>query len=175
MPDERSLPVETLSRELRDEVIELVDHTELVDVRFARIVAELDDPARRPQDVSETSFDVELGFASEPGLFQNKFDVTFGLLDDERTGIGRVEMSVIVDYAVRSTDFKPTEEAAHFFVSTSGYLAAFPYIRELFQSLTSRLQLDPLVLGLLRRGTHEPRSIGAARSRALAPDEPDVD
>lgn len=162
MPEPVGARTTRLTNELREQVAALIENTELVDVRPIRMTAELDDDLS-PDAVVETTFSVVFAFASGPGSFRNKFDFAFDLLDAAGEAIGAVSFSLVVEYAVGDADYEPTEEAADFFAGTTGYLAAFPYARELFQSLTSRMQFDPLVLGLLRRGTHEPRTITSHR------------
>lgn len=56
-------------------------------------------------------------------------------------------------------DYVMTDAAADVLCSTTGLFAAYPYARELAQSLTTRLQQDPLVLGLLPRGGTTPAAV----------------
>lgn len=166
MSDNRPVGQARLTDALRAEVTELIEKTELIDVRPIRLIAELDDETMGPEEVAGVNFDVSLAFATGAGAFGNKFDYVFELLGPEREQCGRIEFSLVVDYAVKDPEYEPGEEAADFFASTTGYLAAFPYARELFQSLTSRMQFDPVVLGMLRRGTHVPRGISTPRDRS---------
>lgn len=162
-----NLPVgpDRLDDALRAEVTTLIENTELVDIRPIRIVAELNHETTRPDEIAGTNFDVTLAYASGPGAFGNRFDYRFDLLGPEGEHRGRVEFTLVVDYEVREPQYQPGDEAADFFASTTGYLAAFPYARELFQSLTARMQFDPVVLGMLRRGTHVPRRTSSRRTR----------
>jgi hypothetical protein len=105
---------------------------------------------------------VGLSFAAHPGMYGNRVDYEFvvgGEGEDQRLGI--IEFSVLLDYRV-DEGFTPDAEAADFVTSTTGYFAAYPYARELFQSLAGRLQFDPIVLGMIKRGSLRPGTISIA-------------
>ncbi len=103
-----------------------------------------------------------MSFAADEGIYGNRFDYSFVLKgDDEDEPLGTIEFSLVLDYDV-DEDYEPGLEAADFVTSTTGYFAAYPYARELFQSLASRLQFDPVVLGLIKRGTLRPGTVSIA-------------
>jgi len=52
--------------------------------------------------------------------------------------------------------FDPDTEAAEAIASSTEFFAAYPYVRELFQSSTVRLQIDPRGLGMLLAESTQP-------------------
>jgi hypothetical protein len=111
--------------------------------------------------------DLALSFAADDGVYGNRFDYSFVLKGDaDEDTLGRVEFSLLLDYDVVE-GYKPDLEAAEFVTGTTGYFAAYPYARELFESLAGRLQFDPVVLGLIKRGSMRPGSISVVPQRRL--------
>lgn len=136
---------------------ELVSHLELVNVAPVKVSASLVDEVggRQPTDVR---FTVESSYSAGKGTMANRFRYQITLVDEEASPVAELDFTLQVDYDVEP-EFEPDEEAAEFVTSTTGMFGAYPYARELAQNLTTRLQLDPLVLGLLPRGTSQPASI----------------
>jgi hypothetical protein len=156
------------SPQLLERAKDLLAHAELIDVRPCRIVAELADGIPAGVTPTRVTFDVDLAFAAEESILGNRFDYRFELLgglggEGSPEPLARVEFSLLVDYRVEE-GYAPELDAAEFVAGTTGYFAAYPYARELLQLLTSKLQVDPVVLGLINRGTLKPGSIGIPSS-----------
>jgi hypothetical protein len=165
-PDEGDLVIESapeLTEELRVKVEDLIDHVELVDIRPARISATINDGVGPATKVDTVKAEMAAAFALGPGVYANKFEYSFELIGEAALEtLGTIEFTLVVDYNVEG-DFLPDPDAATFFLTTTGYFAAYPYARELFASLAVRLQFDPMVLGLIRRGTLKPGAISVLR------------
>jgi hypothetical protein len=154
-PDGPSAP----SAEVGAKAQELLSHVELLDVRPCSISANLEQAVAPGTHVASVEMDLAVSFAADEGVYGNRFDYSFVLKgDDEDAPLGTIEFSLVLDYDI-DEDYAPDIEAANFVTGTTGYFAAYPYARELFQSLASRLQFDPVVLGLIKRGTLRPGTV----------------
>jgi hypothetical protein len=148
---------------------ELLSSVELLNVRPSSISADVDLGSPPGTHVGSIQMDTALAFAAEEGVYGNRFDYKFRLMSDDPDGdpLATIEFSLLLDYGVKE-GFTPDMEAAEWVTGTTGYFAAYPYARELFQSLAVRLQLDPVVLGLVKRGELRPGTIRTARSSRRA-------
>jgi hypothetical protein len=111
-----------------------------------------------PGRIGATEVRVKSEYATGVGGMANRFGYSIGLLGHDDSRVADVEFTLIVDYSA-DLDFEPTEDGAMLITEAIGHFAAFPYARELVQSMTSRLQLDPVVLGLLHRGSTKPKAV----------------
>jgi len=64
--------------------------------------------------------------------------------------IAEIETGVLVDFEL-SGDDEPELPVVACFADTNGAFIAWPYIREAVQTMSTRLGLAPIVLGVLRR------------------------
>ncbi len=143
---------------------ELVSNAELIDVRTVRLAAALADGVVPGQHVASVGMEVGLSFATGEGVYGSRFDYRFEFLAEDDSTLGDIDFSLVADYAVRE-GFTPDDEAADFVTSTTGFFAAYPYARELLQSLATRLQFDPVVLGMIKRGSMQPGTVTVAPHR----------
>lgn len=144
---------------------ELLENAELVDVRPIDISASLAEGVSPGARVAAVRIDAVPNYAVGLGAYGNRFDYRFEMLAEDESAVATVTFSLVVDYAV-GEDYLPDAEAADFVTTTTGFFAAYPYARELVQSLTARLQVDAVVLGMLKRGTMRPGSVTIAPFRA---------
>jgi hypothetical protein len=150
------------SPELLAKAMELLANVEIIDIRPVTIQANISDGVIPGKRVSSVEVDVGAYFAAEEGLYGNRFDYEFKLKGDpDQAPMGQVHFSLVLDYSVRE-GFTPDQEAADYVARTTGFFAAYPYARELFQSLGGRLQFDPMILGLIKRGSLQPGSVSLA-------------
>ena len=156
------------SPELLLKAQELLSNVELLDIRACSISASIDLNSAPGTHVSSVEMDTALAFAAEEGVYGNRLDYRFELKGDDpnNDALGTIEFSLLLDYGV-AEGFTPDLEAADYVTGTTGYFAAYPYARELLQSLAVRLQLDPIVLGLVKRGELRPGTIAVAPNRTL--------
>jgi hypothetical protein len=144
--------------ELLSKAQDLLTHAELLDIRPCAISASIEQAVAPGTHVGLVEMDLAMSFAADEGVYGNRFDYRFELKGDLGDTLGRIEFSLLLEYEVVD-DFKPDLEAAEFVMGTTGYFAAYPYARELFQSVAGRLQFDPVVLGLIKRGSMRPGTI----------------
>ncbi len=159
--DEPSAP----SPELISKVQLLLSNIELLDIRPCSITGSIEQGVIPGARVASVKMDLAMSFAANEGVYGNRFDYTFELKGDaDQDCLGKIEFSLLLDYDV-TEGFMPELEAAEFVTSTTGYFAAYPYARELFQSLAARLQFDPIILGLIKRDSIRPGSISVVPHR----------
>ena len=95
--------------------------------------------------------------------YRNRYMWKANLLDSSDTPVAEVNATLLVEYDIRE-GFEPDTDAADAIAASTGFVAAYPYVRELFQSCTARLQIDPMVLGLLLAGSTAPRGVTITRA-----------
>lgn len=144
------------SDEVMQRAREALEHVSIANVHPASLTAELLDVPRAAEQVS---VEVEASYSVGPGAYSNRFTYQLDLGDDKEEPVAAISFVLQVDYVVDDPDFELDHGAADFICATTGLFAAYPYARELAQSLTTRLQLDPLVLGLLPRGASRPSGV----------------
>jgi hypothetical protein len=142
---------------------ELLQHAELVNIMPISISASVRD-GLRDRAADNARVRVEPSYSAGQGMMANRFRYLIELLDGADELVAELDFTVQVDYDV-DPEYTPADDAADFVAATTGSFAAYPYARELAQDLTTRLQLDPLVIGLLPRGADRPdRVTQVARS-----------
>ena len=152
-----AIPAPSAATQAAAQAIIAVGH--LADVRSTRITAEILQEGSRAID--SITFLPTLEFSAETGLFSNRYTYHFDLNNIDGETVAQVEFALVLDWTIPA-DFTPEQSGAEFIARTTGYFAAFPYARELFHNLTTRLSIDPIVLGALRRETLTPTSVTIA-------------
>ncbi len=130
---------------------DLANNSEIVNVRVARLLAEMTTESLAPQPVEKLRYKRTSSYAVGKGVFGGKFDFEFEFFEPSDERVARIEFSILVDHVITDEDFEPSNEAVDYFTSTTSYFAAYPYAREVLQSTTSRLGLAPHIMGLIRR------------------------
>ncbi|MQA86030.1 MAG: hypothetical protein GEV03_15730 [Streptosporangiales bacterium] len=140
--------------DLQARVQSMLEHCELVNVRVIEF------SARRltPGEAVAANVSSETSYFVDAAAFANRYLWRVEFVDEEQASVAKLTATLLVEYDV-SEGFVPDQEAAEAISQSTGYFAAYPYVRELFQSHTARLQLNPLVLGMLMRDRTHPRTI----------------
>jgi hypothetical protein len=154
------------STEVLSKAQELLSRVELLDIRPISMSASIEQGVGTGTRVASVEINLALSFAADEGIYSNRFDYRFVLTGNDEKPLGTIDFSLVLDYDV-AEGFKPDPDAAEFVTGTTGYFAAYPYARELFQSLASRLQFDPVVLGLIKRGSMQPGTINVAPRQTI--------
>lgn len=147
-----------------DEAQVALDHIDLINVVPRSIHAEAHD---NPNACSDVRYQVEAQYTIGPGFFGNRFRYQIELIDQEEEPTATLDFELQVEYDV-SEDYEASHDVAAFLTQTTGIFAAYPYARELAQTLTARLQQDPLVLGLMPRGATGPSRVSGGRAHRSA-------
>jgi hypothetical protein len=141
--------------DLHARVQNMLDHCEIVNVRVIDFSGSRTDVDGRPTTASITS---ETSYFVSAEAMANRYVWDATLSNETTESVAELKATILVDYKL-SEGFSPDKEAADAIAKTTGFFAAYPYVRELLQSTTTRLQLDPLVLGFLMKGEQAPRSL----------------
>lgn len=140
----------------RDAASRLLDVAELVDIKATRVGAELH--LSPPPKVATVKFTPDIEYSLGPGHFGNRFAYRFDLRSSSGDDIATIEFTLVAAWRVPE-DYTPDQEGADIVTGTTGYFAAYPYARELLQSMTMRLGIDTVVIGTIRRDTLSPAGV----------------
>lgn len=153
---------------LRERVRSMLDHCEISNVRVQDFSAERFDDHGAP---STARIESETSYLVNEHAFRNRYFWKAELVDNASTPVAKLSATMLVEYDIRE-GFEADPEAAEAIAGSSGFFAAYPYVRELFQSCTSRLELDPMVLGMLFAGSTSPRGVTLTRISDYGDGEP---
>ncbi|MGN9912577.1 hypothetical protein ACTMTJ_34070 [Phytohabitans sp. LJ34] len=108
-----------------------------------------------PLDDVEAELAVSAAYRRRSEGFSCKFSVAAPLTTVAGEAIATFEVDVIVSFDL---DQPPgdLDQLIPAFSANVGFFVAFPFIREALQSMSVRVGLPPLTLGLLRRGSEAP-------------------
>ncbi|MGI8875134.1 MAG: hypothetical protein ACR2KP_12565 [Egibacteraceae bacterium] len=141
--------------EVVEQAKQILEHAELVNIHPVEIRASRTEATGAARDVR---VEATAQYSVASGAMSNRFRYQLEIVDGGEQTLAEIDFTLQVDYEVEA-DYEPSGEGADFLAGTTGLFAVYPYARELAQSLTTRLQLDPLVLGMLPRGASSPSAI----------------
>ena len=150
---------QTEDKLLKERVRNMLARCEMSNVRVLEFSAKRFDEHSEPSVAHMTS---ETSYLVNDQAFRNRYVCAAELVDDTGKPVAELKATLLVEYDIHE-GFEPDPEAADAIAGSTGYFAAYPYVRELFQSCTSRLQLDPMVLGMLLADSTSPRGVTLTR------------
>lgn len=159
---------ETADELLKDRVRVMLSHCEISNVRVLEFSANRFDEHGAPATAHISS---ETSYLVNEQAFRNRYVWQANLVDEMETPVAELNATVLVEYDIHE-GFEPDMKAAGAISQSTGFFAAYPYVRELFQSATTRLQIDPMVLGMLFVGTTRPRGVTMTRTSDYGDDKP---
>lgn len=143
--------------ELSAALAALHDRLTLRDVRTQRLVAEVFGDL--PLAIAKINIHVsDPEVLVEPPRFSVRFTQRLVLLDEADGTLALVEVAVVVEFELDGEQ-APDDDAVALYAEHNAYFIAHPYLRETVQSTTSRIGLDPLVLGVLSRDERRPTEV----------------
>ena len=145
---------------LKERMQRMLDSSEMSNVRVLEFAAKRFDEHSEPTTAQISS---ETSFLVNEDVFLNRYIWTANLLDSSAASVAEVTATILVEYDIRE-GFDPDIDAAAAIANSTGFFAAYPYVRELFQSCTARLQIDPMTLGMLMAGSTQPRGVTITRT-----------
>lgn len=158
------------SQELVERANALVANAQLRNVRPTAIRASVEENVPPGTRAKTSGMDISMSYSLGDGLYANKFDYHFDLAGtDSALHLGTIDFSLILVYDI-SKDFIFDSEAAEFLAGTTGLFASYPYARELVQSLSARMQLEPMVLGLLKKDDLPPPLVAEVLAQQSEPE-----
>lgn len=140
--------------DLQVRVQAMLDNCEVANIRLVDFSAKLVGGG----EASTGTVSSETSYLVDEKNFANRYVWRVDLTDEVGEAVAELAATIVVEYAV-AEGFVPDEPAADAIAETTGYFASYPYAREIFQSNTTRLQLNPIVLGMLLHGATHPRAI----------------
>lgn len=145
---------------LKERVRNMLNHCEMSNVRVLEFSAKRFDEHSAPAIAHITS---ETSYQVNEDAFWNRYVWKAELVDDSSAPVAELNATLLVEYDIRE-GFEPDAEAADAIASSTGFFATYPYVRELFQTSTARLQIDPMVLGMLLADSTQPRGVTITRT-----------
>lgn len=119
-----------------------------------------------PFDADSVELKSQNKVAIQPGAMAGRFEWSLILKNEEADrDVATLSATVVVEYSLSDDAFVPDRRPSEVFLQTTGLFAAYPYLREFFQSSCARMQLNPLILGNLLRGETSPNSINSPRAQ----------
>lgn len=152
-------------RKSREALQDLVDRLHLSGVRVQRLSAEtmVDGPFAVDVIVVNTAAPEVL---IEPSRLAVRFTQQVCLQDKEKNDLARVDVSMVVDHRLDAGG-DLSAETVQLYVDHNAYFIAYPYLREVVQNATARLGLNPIVLGILKRGDSRPSEVTVVTTSAV--------
>ncbi|MTK05445.1 hypothetical protein [Micromonospora sp. CP22] len=139
----------------RDEALKaLVAQADLTDIRVTKWHAEL--LSDTPAEVGELDLKVASAFRLSDEGFDTRFSVDAPLVSrggGER--VASVQMVVVASFSLASQK-KPEKELLSAFMDQVAFFVVMPFIREGLHSLSMRIGLEPITIGLLHQGKATP-------------------
>lgn len=151
---------ETDDELLKSRMRNMLNHCEMSNVRVLEFSAKRFDEHGAPSVAHVTS---ETSYMVNEHAFLNRYVWKAELVDSSGAPVAELNATLLVEYDVRD-GFEPDADAADAIASSTGFFATYPYVRELFQSSTARLQIDPMVLGMLLADSTQPRGVTITRT-----------
>ncbi|BCJ65725.1 hypothetical protein [Polymorphospora rubra] len=143
-----------LSRDPDEALKELVARADLTDIRVTKWHAEL--LADEPIEVSELDLKVWTAFRYRASGFDIKYGVEAPLVSpgsDEE--VASIQMDVVASFSLTEGE-RPERELLGSFMDQVAFFVVMPFIREGLHSLSTRIGLEPITLGLLHQGKGAP-------------------
>lgn len=135
----------------------MLAHCELSNIRAVEFSGKRLEDGGEPARANVSS---EVAYGVSDSFMANRLSWRVELMDEAEVAVAELTATFVVEYDLLE-GFEPDQQAAEGIANSTGFFAAYPYARELFQSQTARLQLNPLVLGLLLQGASQPRAVTA--------------
>ncbi|MBE9924415.1 hypothetical protein G8C93_00720 [Cellulosimicrobium cellulans] len=117
-------------------------------------------PFTIPYAYSDVRYEiVDPEYRVSDGELQYRLGFGIALIDNDDDVIANMACTILLAFQLHDASVTEDPEAVEKFAETNVLFMAWPYVREIFSSLASRLELDKLVLGVLRRGSTVPTGI----------------
>lgn len=134
----------------------LLSRLELMDVQTFRLTGEL--KGTRLGDDLGLVLDVKWAFRRPDTGLDCRFNVIASITEDDgETQIAEVRVGLVLKFSVDGED-EISSDDARMFMRSVGTSLAVPYIRESIHSMTLRLGIPAIVLGIVRPGEFVPRT-----------------
>jgi hypothetical protein len=162
VPTESGAKANESRQDLASRVKHLVEHAILRDVRLVRWSGELSPGYIAPVQTVRVHGETPM-YRLSSGALSCRFDFRVELLDDGEESFGNITADVLVDYEL-AAECDTDEQTVSCFMDTNAFFMAYPYIREAIHSMSARLGVDAVLLGILRRDELRPSGVTILRN-----------
>jgi hypothetical protein len=132
---------------------ELVQRAELTEIRYTKWHAEL--LVEEPGDVGEIEVKITHSLRVRGTTFDTKFEVDVPVLSEDEKDLARIEMAIVASFTLEGGE-PPERKLVSEFIRRVAFFVVMPFIRESLHSLSTRLGLEPITIGLLQQGSAMP-------------------
>ena len=140
--------------DLLEQVEDLVRRTSLVDIRLIHWSGDVRFDIRA--ETKQLRIDAGTpDYRIDDDSISCRFRHTVELLDDDENAYATVEAHHIANFALEPGS-DVSEDAVSAWVDHNVFFMIYPYLREAIQTMTTRLNVDPVVLGVLSRNGARP-------------------
>ncbi|MFG3557425.1 hypothetical protein ACGGAQ_23865 [Micromonospora sp. NPDC047557] len=135
---------------------DLVSRADLLDVRVAKWHAELlTDSA---VEVGELEVRVESAWRLRGDGFETRFNVDAPLASPSgEDQVASIQVNIIANFSLSEGE-KPNRALMRKFIDQVAFFVVMPFIREGLHSLSMRIGLEPITIGLLHQGKETPQT-----------------
>lgn len=131
---------------------ELLEHGELVDVRFLSLSADLLDEPRPDFEDDDVEQSIQVQYGNGESVIEVRSEATV------RTRVADYRVVAATQFRIND-GIEFTEEAVAEFAEKVGAMAVYPYLREAVSSLTLRLREAPVTMPLMRQARLVPTEV----------------
>ncbi|MEU5963879.1 hypothetical protein ABZ777_21975 [Micromonospora parva] len=149
-------PVVTASQDIESDAAlrDFVSRTDLVDVRVTKWHAEL--LTENTVEVGELELKVTSAFRYRGDGFDTRFSVEAPLASPGGEDmVASIQLQIVATFSL-SEDDRPDRLLMRKFMDQVALFVAMPFIREGLHSLSTRIGLEPITIGLLHQGKGSP-------------------
>jgi hypothetical protein len=137
-----------------DALRDLVSRADLVDVRVTKWHAEL--LTESPVEVGELEIKTTSAFRYRGEGFDTRFNVDAPLSSPSgEDRVASIQVQIVATFSLDEGD-KPDRVLMRKFMDQVAFFVVMPFIREGLHSLSMRIGLDPITIGLLQQGKETP-------------------
>jgi hypothetical protein len=150
---------------LLKEITSLIERTTLIEIRLVHYEGHLEIDLVRPTDSVKVHGEPPRYRSDTESIgcrFRHRVELRGG---DNDSAHATVEIEHLITFALESGP-PPSEDAISEWIDRNVFFMLYPYLRESVQSMTLRLGLDPVVLGVLERHAEGPKEVSILRRSA---------
>jgi hypothetical protein len=141
------------------DVRDFLGRLELRDIQVTRWQGKLADQGGNPlpTPAEQVSATVRGAFRFGGDIFQCLWSLDFPISSDAGEDVAKVGVSLVETFSLSESENRPQTETVLSFMRKHAFPIAMPHIREALQTMTARLGLGSIVLGLIHQGEPWPR------------------
>lgn len=131
----------------------LVERTDLIDVRTTKWYAEL--LSDEPLEGAELNLRITSQSRNTEKGFDIRFNVDAPLVSSSKSEIAAIQVGVVASFSLKGEE-RPDRVLLKAFIDQVALFVVMPFIRESLHSLSARIGLEPITIGLLHQDKRSP-------------------